>query len=245
MQNSNNISQYYNDFSRKVLLRDFSKRNLRQVALKEFCKKNVNKKSSVLEVGCGVGILTKYLTNKCSKIVAIDISPENIEVAKKYNKSKNVEFHVMNICEDIDLLLNQGPFNVIIMPDVIEHIQKENYTNLFNDITKLLSIPNSKVLLTYPSPHYQDFLKETNPDSMQLIDETVNLEEILLSTELRPVLYKQVNVWLKRQYVHLILESRQSFDAEPPKVSAINIISRKLLGYYWFARNYLFNIKLK
>ena len=52
-----------------------------------------NSKSTLLEIGCGIGTLSSYLakTNIDGKVDAVDISPATIEFAKnKYKGLKNL-----------------------------------------------------------------------------------------------------------------------------------------------------------
>jgi len=244
MENNTNTKEFYDEFSSRVLLQDFTTRNLRHVEIKNLCKQYVNKKTKVLEVGCGVGIITKYLSKKASKVISLDISPVNIEVAKKFNNSRNVEFHILDICTDGNILKKYAPFDIIIMPDVIEHISKDKYSYIFNLFTEILIEDDGKVLLTYPSASYQNFLKEHQPSSLQLIDETIEIEELLSSTSLRPLYYKLIDVWLVDQYVHLVLGFEKKFSNMHPSTTYANKIYRKFLSYSWFLSNFLFKKKI-
>ncbi len=46
----------------------------------------------ILEIGCGTGIWTKVVAEKCGKLTAIDISAGMLLAAKKYVNKKNVRF---------------------------------------------------------------------------------------------------------------------------------------------------------
>ena len=57
----------------------------------------INEKDTVLDLGCGYGRVAVRLAEKAEKVTGIDISPDNIEMAKEYSvKYKNCEFYTMN-----------------------------------------------------------------------------------------------------------------------------------------------------
>ena len=59
---------------------------------------DIEKGSKILDIGTGTGILISYLLEKSpSKLVAVDISENMIEVARKKYKKENVEFVVSDI----------------------------------------------------------------------------------------------------------------------------------------------------
>ena len=83
--------------------------------------------SSLLDVGCGLGHLTKFLKNKNfkTKYLGVDISKKMIEAAKKINNKHDKKFYVCDILTKKksaflkkDYVVNCGVFTV-----------KSNYTN--------------------------------------------------------------------------------------------------------------------
>lgn len=90
------------NFSRYASLYDNYATVQKKVALmlKKFLPKDISYISSILEIGCGTGNFTKILVEKYpySKIVAVDISEEMIEVAReKVSQRKNINFIVADI----------------------------------------------------------------------------------------------------------------------------------------------------
>ena len=82
-------------------------------------KKNKNKiYSNILEIGCGEGIHTSYLTNIANKITSLDISKVAIEKAKKKH-IKNVEFHNCII----EKYITKEKYDLIIASEVIYYIK--------------------------------------------------------------------------------------------------------------------------
>lgn len=71
----------------------------------------------VLDIGCGNGSLTADLANYCNKVTGIDISPENIKLAK--STAIKVEF----ICDDATTHNFDKKFDAIILSNILEHIE--------------------------------------------------------------------------------------------------------------------------
>jgi SAM-dependent methyltransferase len=77
------------------------------------------KNTKALDVGCGIGNIALYLSQQCSIVVGVDISPKAIRLAKanaKNLKIINVKFLTGSI-RDI-----KGKFDLIVCSEVIEHI---------------------------------------------------------------------------------------------------------------------------
>lgn len=230
------IKAFYDRFSNEVLLEDFRRWNLRQEAVKELCSEYVPEGARVLEIGCGVGINAKHLRKRASRFVGVDISERNIEVAREYAGSAGADFKVLDALEAGDELVSLGPFDAVVLPDVIEHIPKGRYAELFSVIERALARPGW-VLLTYPSPEYQRHLKENDPSALQIVDEAVTLEEILRHTKLEPVLFRYRNIWRKHQYVHVVLTSDRSYDPGEVERTPAERLKYRIKKRWWRLRN--------
>lgn len=57
--------------------------------------------SNVLDVGCGVGALTKEIAYRSRRITGIDISPISIDIAIENNRLTNIDYSVLNV-ENLD-----------------------------------------------------------------------------------------------------------------------------------------------
>ncbi len=100
-----------------------------------FCTRLGKLNSSILEIGCGPGNITKYLLSKRPdfKIRAIDIAPNMIDLAKKNNPK--ADFQVMD-CRAIDTLDHN--FDAIICGFCMPYLSKTDCTKLIKDASTLL-----------------------------------------------------------------------------------------------------------
>jgi 2-polyprenyl-3-methyl-5-hydroxy-6-metoxy-1,4-benzoquinol methylase len=75
-----------------------------------------------LEIGCGTGLFTRIFAESGAQILAVDISPELIEIAKRFDfPKKNVDFRAVPF-ED-NSLNNDGPFDAVIGSSVLHHLE--------------------------------------------------------------------------------------------------------------------------
>ena len=101
-----------------------------------FCDAIKKQNSSVLELACGPGNITKYLLDKRSdlKIFGIDLAPNMIELAKQNNPK--AEFKVMD-CREINSL--GKTFDAIMCGFCLPYLSKEEAIQLIVDAAKLLN----------------------------------------------------------------------------------------------------------
>lgn len=78
-----------------------------------------NGATSVIDVGCGVGLLTYCISQRlpAASVVGVDADPDYLHQARQERSSPNLEF-VDGHIEDIA----KGPFDVAVFCSVIEHL---------------------------------------------------------------------------------------------------------------------------
>jgi 2-polyprenyl-3-methyl-5-hydroxy-6-metoxy-1,4-benzoquinol methylase len=89
--------------------------------------KTITPFSSVLEVGCGFGRITKLILSNFPKLreyLAVDLSPDQVENAKEYIKdvSQNNNVNLKYIVSDIQSLNAEKKFDLVIASEVFLHI---------------------------------------------------------------------------------------------------------------------------
>lgn len=95
---------------------------LRAVNIKKFLKKHMKNKFSCtcLEVGCGGGYWTDFLSKQFQKLISVDIHENMINAARHYlrkggNPQSNIEF----LCIDVNDLSHEDYFDFIFFKDVV------------------------------------------------------------------------------------------------------------------------------
>lgn len=130
-----------------------------------FINKHINlTDKQVLEIGCGIGILSSQLANIClpsGSVLATDISSEQIEIAEK----RAAELDITNLtfkqlaADEIETL--SGKYDLVYIRFVLAHL--EGVTNLLQKITNIL---NSDGILICEEPVDVEsmFCEPTNDD---------------------------------------------------------------------------------
>lgn len=94
--------------------------------------------SSVLEVGCGFGRITKLLLQSYDALdyTAVDLSPDQIDNAKKYvNNSEKVNF----VTSNIQSFNPKKKFDLVLAVEVLLHVRPEEIKAI---VARLLSFTN-------------------------------------------------------------------------------------------------------
>lgn len=199
------ISTYYDDFS-KHLLNDYLQGNLRLAAQYKFFEDSVPTGSAtILVVGCGSGESAQMLARRSrqtGRILAVDISPENINLARRLFPHPKVQYQVM----DVTSSQLKERFDCVILPDVYEHIPREHREGLIRSLAAILE-PEGTVVATIPSPTHQEELMRRGT-GLQVVDEIVTLEDILKFSEVlggHLRYFNLVSVFKTGDYIHFII----------------------------------------
>lgn len=125
----------------------------------------------VLEVGCGIGTLTRLLAKTVRKgsILAVDISPAAIDMGRKVlSKHEQVKLQV----SDMSDFHSDRKFNMIVLPDVLEHIPEDQHDRLFRTLEAHLA-PGGTICIHIPDPTALDWMRKERPNDMQIIDQSL------------------------------------------------------------------------
>ncbi len=121
----------------------------------------VTKGMNILEVGCGVGNMTAWLAEQVGpqgQVMAIDISPEQLVIAKKHVKKQGFN-NVSFICGDIQTLTNDdNTFDLIYNRFLLLHL-----TDPLLILNKYQKLIRSKGMIVCEEPIVSD--TETFPPS--------------------------------------------------------------------------------
>ena len=111
-----------------------------------FRKSYLKGANRILDIGCGIGSYTCLLDKSCS--VGIDIDLSALKTAKKY--CINSEFILASV---LHLPFKDEIFDLVLMWEVIEYVEKETERYAIQEIHRTLS-PRARFLLSAPNYHF-------------------------------------------------------------------------------------------
>ena len=104
---------------------------------------------SILDVGCGGGLLTEALYDSGANVTGIDAAGPGIEVAKIHASKGNKKINYFEQTAEELLNKNSELFDVVTCLEVLEHVPDPK--SLVKTCIQLLK-PNGCLLYTSPSP---------------------------------------------------------------------------------------------
>lgn len=103
----------------------------------------------VLDIGCGVGFVARYLNDKYGvEVTGVDVDPEQVECAKEYSKEKEwVDFAVADATQ---LPLEDNRFDLVVSFMVIHHIG--DWQRMLQEVNRVLKRQGTYIIyeITYP-----------------------------------------------------------------------------------------------
>ena len=83
------------------------------------------KKISILDIGCGGGLLAEPMSRLGAEVVGIDASTKNIDIANFHAKKNKLK--ISYICASPETLKIRKKFDVILNMEIIEHVDDINF----------------------------------------------------------------------------------------------------------------------
>tara|TARA_B100000941_G_scaffold274546_1_gene235769 strand:- start:6 stop:734 length:729 start_codon:yes stop_codon:yes gene_type:complete len=114
------------DYIKNNIINDFN------ISLNERPLKGV----SILDIGCGGGLLSEPLARLGAEVVGIDASKKNIDIAKHHLKKSNLDIKYYD--KSPENFSYKKKFDVILNMEIVEHV--ENIPEFINQSTKFLKV---------------------------------------------------------------------------------------------------------
>ncbi|NLL77710.1 MAG: class I SAM-dependent methyltransferase [Clostridiales bacterium] len=146
----------------------------------------------VLDIGAGVGNLTRFLVDRCRYVVATDIFDKQINMMnnrfKKYNNFKAINF---NILEDNIETLSEYSFDTVICINVLEHL--ENDLEAILRMKKILPL-HGKIIILVPAWSKLYFHMDKNVGHHRRYDNG-DLRKLAIQSGMKIVKNNYFNFW--------------------------------------------------
>ena len=92
------------------------------------------KDKQVLDAGCGPGLYSEWLVKHGATVLALDISPKMVELARKRLGSK-AEIRLADLSKPLDFLKDQT-FDIVLSPLVLDYVR--DWQSLFTEFARIL-----------------------------------------------------------------------------------------------------------
>jgi SAM-dependent methyltransferase len=100
-----------------------------------------SQRQSALDIGCGTGEFSRLLSKRFEKVIAIDLSPNMIEVAKQRSRQfSNIDFQVADVLQGEPVV---EQFDAIVSIATLHHLPVES---LLPDLTSALK-PGGRLII--------------------------------------------------------------------------------------------------
>jgi 2-polyprenyl-3-methyl-5-hydroxy-6-metoxy-1,4-benzoquinol methylase len=109
----------------------------------------------VLDVGCEIGVLAKAIAPRAASVLAIDMRPEAIAIARRFFAARNLEYRT---CDFSQLDPGELSFDCVIFLETIEHVEDPVAT--LGRIRRLLCPGGTLVLSTPNALSYHEVLRQ-------------------------------------------------------------------------------------
>ena len=90
----------------------------------------------ILEIGCGAGRMTATLARRFGSVVAVDVAPKFIDMARIHSRANNVDFRVLD-GESLEPVAN-GKYDVVFAYEVFHYLEPQVLRRYIADAHKLL-----------------------------------------------------------------------------------------------------------
>lgn len=129
--------------------RDDQLQFLRHLAAYEFVKGQIKPENIILEVGCGEGYGSNYLSTSCKEIIGIDVEKSAIEHAQQKYTTANCSFKEY---DGSNIPYDDNHFDFIVSFQVIEHVDDD--AAFVKELKRVLK-PGGTAFITTPNKTYR------------------------------------------------------------------------------------------
>lgn len=217
------VENFYDAFSQRYV-KDYVQGNLRvQRQIAFFSDAIPADTQSILVIGCGSGESALHLVNHVAplaQVLAVDLSAESVAMAQQLFPHDRIIYRQVDVIKDV----LQGQWDVIAMPDVLEHIPLDARGSLYARFNELLS-DQGRILITCPAPSTRR-TRRRKAGELQIIDEDITVESLLefaQATQTRLSFLRLVSIWCPNDYFHAMIERQPDVEGSVSAHDAIPI----------------------
>jgi SAM-dependent methyltransferase len=207
---------FYNHFAERLIFQR-GINHARYQFVDELAHRMIKPHHSVLDLGCGIGTTSVIISAYCKEVVAVDFAARLLEIA---DKRENIRYD----CCDIAHINFERTFDFICLFDVLEHIETTEVPDVFKAIIKHMSA-ETNLLVIIPYWKYLDYKKIHYPETIQIIDNSISLRDLILWAQhysLEIMHYKVLTLFHASDYTYIQMKQDTSY--APKGTSTLEVV---------------------
>jgi 2-polyprenyl-3-methyl-5-hydroxy-6-metoxy-1,4-benzoquinol methylase len=210
------VAKYYDEFVVRQQALAFNERHV--FLYRALLDAGLRGDSRVLELGCGIGAMTTLMarTIKTGRILAVDISPASVALARESVREASAAIEVV-VGDATNLRNDEGPFDFITLFDVLEHIPLEQHADVFRGVAARTS-DETTIFINIPNPAYNEYLRQHEPHGLQIVDEVVYADHITRHAYANGLAlrnFRTYGIWNEDEYQIMTFRKRLPFRKRP------------------------------
>lgn len=203
------VSDYYDKNIKRRIKAAFNDRHF--FIINKMKELGLNRNSTVLEYGCGIGVITKLMAKKVTKghILALDISSKSITYARQHIKNPNVTF----VHSEASHFTNEEQFDFVTFFDVLEHIPESEFPKILSNSERMMH-KESLMVIHLPTAEHLRYLHEHHADKLQPIDQAIPVDDFIAlaaKNGLRLHSFGFSDIWEKHDYQWMVFSPAFQF----------------------------------
>lgn len=180
----------------------------------------VEQSDVILDIGCGIGRLLKWVYPYCKKALAMDISAGMLKKAQlRLKEAKNVSF--LRIPKSLNLPVRTGTIDFIYFYHVSEHLVREDAFKMLTEIRRCMRT-TGKALVQFSLINSIDNQKEFRKwarygDPEEVRSRFYTEEEVILFLEMAS-LFPQIRFYVPGEMVLVVTKDESTIQGDMPLV---------------------------
>jgi len=188
----------------------------------------------IIDIGCGFGILVAMGQQRGKDVIGLDTSESMIQGSREYLASQNIAPDKVQLTTAEELIAQGKTFDVIIMIDVLEHI--EDPRRFLKLVEELLN-PGGRLILSVPAhQEFYDTRDEMLGHYLRYDKETLLTDLAVTNLKLKDLHYWNFLGWIERQVRMRLFPKKDTASQYEFRYSRswFNITLNRLLRAYFF-----------
>jgi amino acid adenylation domain-containing protein len=174
---------------------------------------SVKKDHTVLEIGCGTGMLAVRVASLCKHYTGIDISSQSIEIAKSTCLAKNIKNTSFKVCP-ADKLISSfygKKYNIIFLNAVVNYLQSsDELVEIIDQASKLLVKPGGVIYLFDVYDLCSKHAMHAQFTYINILQDEKNITVSHLESLIKQRIKQDPDLWLKPTFFKNIVKKKST-----------------------------------